>query len=258
MTSPGDADTKERMKAIDTRISSLNEKVQGDGTIGKMGLQQKVDLGDHSKAGVLRTVLGDIAREEAEKKQIASSDRLLGHVVASSGYRTVIKNDLEWGMDWALIQLADRRSIENRIVQTSTKDNIHGLRGEGIDHWEEGGLQAGAEVTKKGRTTGWTDGRVNAIQTNINILRKTNGGESNPYGKQITVWVVRAPSEAGKFCSHGDSGSLVLDSSTGSIVGLLFGSEIASGDGYVLPFDLIVEDIESVTGGKVVIPAKEK
>lgn len=243
---------------IETTLSKLNKKLHGDSTFGDIGLQQKVDFGDQSKAGALRTVLGDIAREQAERNQIASSDRHIGHVVASSGHRTVVKNGLAWGMDWALIELSDRRLVENRITRTSSKDDIHGLRGQEIECWSKERLRADAEVTKRGRTTGWTDGRVNAIRSDINIMKKENKKGFNLFGREIAAWLVLTTTEAGKFCSLGDSGALVLDSSTGSIVGLLFGSEIATGFGYVLPFDLVVEDIESVTGGKVIVPSKEK
>lgn len=54
-----------------------------------------------------------------------------------------------------------------------------------------------------------------------------------------------------KFASAGDSGSLILNDDR-TIIGLLFAANPASGTGYFIPFDVIVTDIEAVTGAKVV------
>ncbi|PGH09628.1 hypothetical protein AJ80_07657 [Polytolypa hystricis UAMH7299] len=109
-----------------------------------------------------------------------------------------------------------------------------------------------------GRTTAWTHGTVNAIKANIDITRISgNGEESNAFGKVIDTWVACNRPESEKFCAARDSGSLVFDSETADIVGLMFGSEIYTGEGYFMPFDVCLEDIEAVTGGKVIYPSKK-
>jgi hypothetical protein len=55
------------------------------------------------------------------------------------------------------------------------------------------------------------------------------------------------------FVDSGDSGSVVVHDGTGIWLGLLFG-ENASGSGLMLPMDLILKDIQNVTGLDITEP----
>jgi hypothetical protein len=92
-------------------------------------------------------------------------------------------------------------------------------------------------VLKRGRTTGWTAGRINdfvfnvirddgLITTELGVMNLFNGSDF--------------------FCKAGDSGSLVFDR-FGGVIGMIHGClgyEIT----YVTPIEVVFEDIKSVTG----------
>ncbi|KAK2803940.1 hypothetical protein FQN51_002827 [Onygenales sp. PD_10] len=278
--SPSDTDTTTKLQAIEEEIDERKKQVHGDPEKGTIGWEKEVELlGKKSKAPALKIAMEYITQAEKEKVQIREANRSLGHVVASSGTRTVMDNNsdnsITWGLDWALIQFrADRRRMRNRITGTNSMDSMGPLEGLEIEEWSVDDAlkkKPDLKVSKKGSRTGWTDGMVNAIKADINLLSTcmskgdNNGVPGNPYGKSIAAWVACSaapgPSAGGKkFCSAGDNGSLVFDSGNGDISGLIFGSQIADGFGfaYFVPFSLVVEDIERVTGGRVISPSKRE
>lgn len=105
-------------------------------------------------------------------------------------------------------------------------------------------------VFKKGRTTGYTWGLASAIRADVKL-------EEDIY----TVVDVCSPESCPHdFCKHGDSGAVVLDKQ-GQLCGLLIGGterDFGQGSdlehGFVIPIDIVFEDIESVTGLKVSLP----
>lgn len=105
-------------------------------------------------------------------------------------------------------------------------------------------------IFKNGRTTGNTWGLANAIRTDV-IL------EGVIYS---VVDVISPRSHLHDFCKHGDSGAIVLDK-RGQLCGLLiggterdFGQGADMEHGFVIPIDIVFEDIESLTGLKVSLP----
>jgi hypothetical protein len=103
-------------------------------------------------------------------------------------------------------------------------------------------LQEGESVTKVGRTTGETNGKIFAI--GVNNLEVDFHGTTRFFDQQIEI----APSGDDPFCDGGDSGSLVLDANS-LAVGLLFGK--SNGDdrfAYANPigevFDRLLVDLE--------------
>lgn len=110
--------------------------------------------------------------------------------------------------------------------------------------------QISLAVFKNGRTTGNTWGLANAIRSDVNL-------EEVVYS---VVDVYSPRSHPHDFCKHGDSGAIVLDR-RGQLCGLLIGGTERDfgqgGDmehGFVIPIDIVFEDIESVTGLKVSLP----
>lgn len=254
--SPCDTDKVTRLEVIDNIIADSKKMVFGDGS--QIGLQDQVSFGQTSKATALQRNIDDIAQGENEKSQINSADRRLGHVVASSGIRTAIKNGYEWAIDWALVELTSNRPTTNTILGAiGGSTRMFRWESDTVDEWAANGMTPGHIVSKKGRTTAWTDGEVSAIDTILHIMRRENGVDINPYGRPVTASpVTPVPGTGGNFCVSGDSGSLVIKTSDKKIVGLLFAGREQIGLGYVTPFDIIMEDIKNVTGWDIINPTK--
>lgn len=105
-------------------------------------------------------------------------------------------------------------------------------------------------VFKKGRTTGYTWGLASAIRTAVKL-------EEEIY---TVVDICSPESYPHDFCKHGDSGAIVLDK-RGQLCGLLIGGterDFGQGSdlehGFVIPIDIIFDDIEKLTGLKVSLP----
>jgi hypothetical protein len=111
-----------------------------------------------------------------------------------------------------------------------------------LEKWHSEDMKAGGVVFKRGRTTGLTIGKFSSINPRVNLD-----------GKICSAWQVVG--QRGKpFCRKGDPGSFVIDS-VGRWCALLFASPYGdTGDAYVLPVHTLIEDIESMTGGKVSLP----
>ncbi|KKY17668.1 hypothetical protein UCDDS831_g06259 [Diplodia seriata] len=60
------------------------------------------------------------------------------------------------------------------------------------------------------------------------------------------------------FSEGGDSGSWVFDTETGAWIGVLFGGPLYEEYAYITPVDIILRDVEDVTGKKVVEPKEMK
>jgi hypothetical protein len=125
------------------------------------------------------------------------------------------------------------------------------------------------DVVKRGRTTNWTKGKLTLIPsvirlqnrlpeleipTNVEVLFKDKWGN-----EAVQVHSIIGSKKDPQFIQPGDSGSFVLlDSPTNipgtSVIGLGFAGNHASLASYMIPMDLVVEDIERVTGGRVVEP----
>ncbi|KAI9776293.1 MAG: hypothetical protein M1839_000452 [Geoglossum umbratile] len=108
-----------------------------------------------------------------------------------------------------------------------------------LKEWSSKNVKAGEVVFKRGRTTGLTIGKLSAINPRVQLD-----------GKICCVWqVVGQPRKP--FCRKGDSGSFVIDS-VGRWCTLLFASPYKEmGDAYVLLVDILIADVESMTGGTV-------
>ena len=210
-----------------------------------------VKFGQESKRKRLENFLEDIAEYQQEMAQIEGLDREAGVVIATSGTRVVEARGYTWALDWAAVQLLPKRPMKDIIEHTKKEQFIHGMRGEELREWSVSMLQPGIRVSKRGRTTGWTEGYVNSIKADLNITRKEGNKAINPYKGTITAWVVHNSFGMGKFC---DSGSIILNSRTTSQLGLMFGNDLYTGFGYFTPFDLVIRDIENITGGRVVKP----
>ncbi len=104
--------------------------------------------------------------------------------------------------------------------------------------------ELGMEVSKIGSKTGHTCGQVNALKVDINL--------KDPAGP-CTGWVVKTPHGGPIFAEPGDSGALVWDSRY-AWCGVLFGANPGEMCGLYVPAEVVLEDVEALTQGKLVLP----
>jgi Peptidase family S64 len=111
-----------------------------------------------------------------------------------------------------------------------------------LEGWSSKNVRKGQHAYKSGRTTGLTHGTFNAIDPAIQLD-----------GKICSAWHIVGTVEH-SFCQPGDSGSFIIDPE-GNWCALLFAAPFSfSGDGFVLPVDDLIADIEQLTGGTVSLP----
>jgi len=126
------------------------------------------------------------------------------------------------------------------------------------------GASIGVEQPKKGRATGWTYEYINQIGSLLD-LRHDSGyivpvDMEQRFGTTDGIKLafgVMHDREGEEFMRAGDSGSCVLlneRNRRATIVSLLYASNEHSRVAYMIPFDLVVRDIELVTGQKVSKP----
>lgn len=215
-----------------------------DGTGTKIGLAAKVKLGDISKEDMLRTRQAEVAGLQNQISLVQNADRNAGFVFATSGYRAVSHGDeTDWAMDWSLIRLANHRTMENIIRIPNLRFAAGFADNMPADKWST--VVLGAQVRKKGRSTGWTRGKVNSIKAIM-------GNVGAAYGGEVRVYSI-VGENGSRFNLGGDSGSVVFDdektkeNETGTWVGLLNAGD-GLDQGYMVPISLVFEDIKRVTG----------
>ncbi|KAF2728736.1 hypothetical protein EJ04DRAFT_569254 [Polyplosphaeria fusca] len=221
--------------------------------------------------------------EKLEQAYATSHDRFLGTIFATSGFTTWPPTDrsntsdellspISWALDWCLIRLGNRVRLSN-LPEYLPKD-VEIMERVPIGFWACVDPRINYEVMKRGRSTAWTRGRITAIDSTIhpgNGLPQLQRGEStifqdNIYGffddKPVMVHTIVSTSKDELFFTQkGDSGSIVLLNKKakgpqkippGTTLGIVFASNRLVS--YMIPIELVVKSIESVTGGKVVQP----
>lgn len=116
-----------------------------------------------------------------------------------------------------------------------------------------------------GRTSGFSHGILHGIEVKIDLgLEERNGT------KQYLSAYAILPLLKKHFSTKGDSGAFVFTGSKWGaennpntlsndppvVVGMIFADSESTGFGYFIPFDALVAEIESLTGGKVIWPSK--
>ncbi|PGH04334.1 hypothetical protein AJ79_07114 [Helicocarpus griseus UAMH5409] len=86
------------------------------------------------------------------------------------------------------------------------------------------------------------------------MLREKNGRLE--FGGLISAWVIDGVGHGAPFCDWGDPGSLVLHEEIEAWVGTVFCSDRIQGWSYIVPADLVIKDIEGVTGARIVEPGE--
>lgn len=191
----------------------------------------------------------------------------VGHVYAASGNRTVVKkrpdNDkmVHWPLDWALTRVDSLREISNLI-------SWDGKKGQGLSTYCSIEPSTHYLVKKRGRTTAWSKGIMSAASSLVNEVQLKVPELKSPLvidtikdqfdGKPVLCHSI-VKDGSSFLLEPGDSGSFILldeENENGTIVGLGFAANSSTGASYMIPADFLFEDIEAVTGAKVVEPTK--
>jgi hypothetical protein len=240
-------------------------------------LKADVLLGIQYRKRNLEQAITKASQIAKDRERIAHFDSTLGHVFATSGFG-IRENDrydiditkrwsqktsepnndlLGWDVDWCLVKPSSDRSISPMV-----EDITHGVKvaaGATASAWVSIDTDSDYNVVKIGRSTRWTTGIINAIESVVACRTET------PHGKHTLCHAVHHTHNK-DFGWSGDSGSLILLDQAddekvpgeAQIVGLLFGDNRYTKLCYMAPIDLIIDDIERVTGGKVVFPRKRE
>lgn len=159
-------------------------------------------------------------------------------------------------LDWALIDVAEHRQGSNRLpaeeVWQQHFEDIaaHPHRTFGIPLQDQysfiGPNNPGASVWKVGTVTGPTTAKFYTKKIAFKMSEDSYLG--NAMNKYPSTEYIFQPHYGGKFCAHGDSGSVAFDED-GGIVGLFFrGHKINgafdAGYGLITPIEHVFEDIK--------------
>ncbi|KAL6155323.1 hypothetical protein ACJQWK_11978 [Exserohilum turcicum] len=230
--------------------------------------------------GNIKTALKATEKEREDVKQ-ASLD--LGVVYAGSGRRTVLANryatepetgrskekkrhqerEYRWLLDWALVSVDIRQhDVVNQLppkrefpLSSPLVPKKH------CSQWSAFNVnRKHVPVAKLGRTTGGTLGEINSPIVFINPkedqqISAVHGFTQKNPGACYGVTKVNAKDPS--FLEPRDSGSILLHEASGTQLGLLFGMG-STGTYFFIPIDLVFQDIERITGKKVVDPAYVK
>ncbi|KAF2256195.1 hypothetical protein BU26DRAFT_412548 [Trematosphaeria pertusa] len=170
---------------------------------------------------------------------------------------------LQWAVDWSLVQIASPRVLLPTVptVSTAVQLSTNSI----ASQWAILDPEKSYPVAKIGRTTGWTTGKINAVASILQLRHDRSSvvpvDLRHRFGRPILSYGILASGER-DFLAPGDSGSAILldkpqeqgDDSTSCIVGLGFASNRATLVSYMMPMELVVADIEKVTGGQVLKP----
>ena len=139
--------------------------------------------------------------------------------------------------------MPNRANLLDAAIATVTKSiDVDPLNYQGIG--KLGGVRAaplvpGMEVSKVGRTTGVTHGRISAIEVDKVVIEYDLGSLS--FDNQVEI----ESTGTGAFSTGGDSGSLILDDENRGCALLFAGSETGGGNGrgltYANPIAIILK-----------------
>ncbi|KAF2108556.1 hypothetical protein BDV96DRAFT_652807 [Lophiotrema nucula] len=280
VVSPSEQDHAREVKARETLLdSATNEAAMYTGG------NDAVALGTHFQSFVDKKNMYQRRRDEAN-----AADCHLGSVYASSGQITTPNPQYEgalrdnWALDWALVKMTPSKTIASHVRHVPSSARFQSF--DKISKWYSISADVSHNVRKFGRSTGWTTGRVNLLQSAM----KLDGGDSvdwysneppllgegstvdkvtfskGGFGGQVvhchSVVDTRDWKTHHRFLRPGDSGSLVLydgnldEDGVVAVVGLSVGENDASRASYMTPIDLVIGHIEEVTGGTVTYPRK--
>ena len=173
----------------------------------------------------------EVARIEAEKKNYQS--RLVGtSFLRFLSWSILSGNGAEMTqckLDFSLLQLHGEYS---NVIAGPSSDAVQSPSGNFAN------IGAGMKVRKVGRSTGFTEGRVNGVRATV----FTKG-----WDRGMTLeWTVVGGNGL-PFASQGDDGSAVWDDER-NLVGMIWGSNFKEGVAFVTPIHEILNSVWNLTG----------
>ncbi|KAF2733702.1 hypothetical protein EJ04DRAFT_524237 [Polyplosphaeria fusca] len=230
------------------------------------------------RQGIIDDLRGyeDSAWQSLAKAKDFRDKREIGTIYAVSGYKTCALEGItdDYALDWGLIELNSHSKICNIVPDFSGDRTVP--PGTQINTWTPIGIKSQYRVAKRGRTSLWTTGKINTLPSTLNCFylgpeNPTNMAQDTikniPFDKErvVTYCIIEDKEKKEKeFLKSGDSGSLALlaplnDSDPGppgAIVGLCFASNLSTGAAYMTSMEMVVKNIEDVTGGTVTMPRR--
>jgi len=215
-------------------------------------------------------------------------DTILGTVYATSGYRSAFNDaytsqeaaawsrvtegnedltkkingkPLGWGLNWAIIKLQPLRDVTTHVPSPT-----HGVK---MSHRATLGTYQTIQphraynVVKYGRTSKWTTGTISKIGSLLKLrlpgdpISVVPAELDHAFKSIVLAYGVKSRSRSREFLSPGDSGSVVLlnqSEKKAIVVGLGFAANRVTMVSYMMPIDLVLKDIEKVTGCGVIEP----
>jgi hypothetical protein len=188
-------------------------------------------------------------KDGADLNTINASDedaRLLGHILATSGYRGVqnprynaeqvkkfskvrdLKHmqtkaaekslaeriqgqTLDWGVDWALVR-TDSRQVSRDTPRFAPMIRVPHFAT--ADEYQILDPKKSYKVAKFGRTSKWTTGKIGRIGSVLNLrydrISVVPAEIKTQFGKIVLAYGILSDDKNGKFLAPGDSGSLIL------------------------------------------------
>ncbi|KAH6958241.1 hypothetical protein DER45DRAFT_214387 [Fusarium avenaceum] len=203
------------------------------------------------------------AKVEKQKKLefFNNGKQTLGRVYAASGFMRRTADNMR--LDWALIDIDEHRQGFNRLpAEEVWKEHFqdptaHPYRTFGITLQDQSSFispnNPGASVWKVGTVTGPTTAKFNKKKQACRMSEDSylqNSMKNYPSTEYIFQ-----PHYGGKFCAHGDSGSIVFDKN-GGVVGLFFrghkiNKSFDDGWGMITPIEHVFEDIKKFSNGAI-------
>jgi hypothetical protein len=206
-------------------------------TAGTLGAFVRIDGSDQPRVLSNNHVLADENRgavgDEILQPGVLDGGRAGADRIASLERFVALDNAGVNQVDAAVAVLDDGVEFESSIEAITTTGAIASI--EDVER-----------VVKRGRTTGLTHGLITAIEVDNVVVRFSTG--SLRFDNQIEI----AGTDATRFSTGGDSGSLIVEESSGDAVGLLFaGSDQGGPQGigvtYANPLDAVFQHL-AVTG----------
>lgn len=199
-------------------------------------------------------------QESFESGQTIRTYRL-GTILASSGIRRVRIGSEKHEMDWALVQIEQQRLVARNIIKGGGK---YMRRGGQLD-LEPCAIVPMTELSElrvhaTGRTSGLQGGMISQAMSSVRLHgRETFSKSWHVVGNLGSTYLYscnhkqRTPSNfSPTFPVPGDSGAWVVDNDNGRICGHVLARCSIRRISYIIPMELLLEDIKGTLGANSV------
>lgn len=225
------------------------------------------------KKSQMNTALLEYQAIESRIKDANLDSRSLGRIYAASGFQTCENPRYDgevckdWALDWCLIQINQPGLISNQLEKVSLTAS-HVVENTAVTQYCSINGNQNYDVIKRGRTSGWTKGVISGIESVVRLedpkikpeipTSQQAQFKDKWIGRHVFVHSIIGTTKVPKFIKPGDSGSFVLldqaNAPTAPIVGLGFAGNDVTCASYLIPMDLVIKDIETLTDMKVIEP----